>query len=453
MAFQLYLLLIALTYLRPFELFAPELAVFRPMLVLMVFVLLGSFIAANKNKAEGNILSPQHRKLMWGLLAVIFISVTLAAGFGPGILAVNTFLPSALLFLASALNLNTMARLRKTGAVIVMSLTVLCCMSIACFQTGFMIDTLIYKEHGSAEGEAAMVEASDVPALDTSGKYLWRVRSVGFLADPNDFAQTLVCFLPVLFAFYKPRSLIRNVLLLGPPAAAFVYTIYLTHSRGALLGLGAMFFFSIKRRIGPIFSAGLVVAVAAGAMALNFTGGRAYSANDESAGGRIDAWSEGLVMLSRYPVFGVGFQRFSDHHTHTAHNTFVVCFGEVGIVGYWVWLGLIILVYKQLNLAEALLQANSEEKKWLSHLRISMFGLFTCGLFLSRAFEPPLYFLLIFCIAAWHAACLKLAGTPAGKTLASPMPWRKNTSWFELVSIAIVWVIVVAKTLTTGRSI
>lgn len=452
MTFKLYLLLMALSYLRPFDLFAPELAVYRPMLILLLIVLVMSLVTTRRT--GGSLLTGQHLRLIWALLFIVLISVTLAAGFGPGMDAFVSFLPTVLLFLISGLNLTSLKRVKITGGVIVACLVVLSSMSIVCFHTGFMKDMLIIKQHGSDDSaEVATMDVNEIPALDTSGRYLWRVRSVGFLADPNDFAQTIVCFMPVLFAFYQARRPIRNLLLLGPPSAILLYAIYLTHSRGSLLGLSALFFFNIKERLGTVKTGLLLGAMAMAAMAFNFTGGRAYSANEESAGGRIDAWSEGLIMLRNWPIVGVGYQRFAEHHSHTAHNILVVTFGEIGLLGYWVWLGLILLTFKQLSQAIKLVPANADEYTWLIRLRTSIFGFFTCGMFLSRAFEPPLFILLIICLGVWHAAKLRVAGTPAAKELAAPMLWRGRTVLMMFITIMAVWSVVVIKTMTVGRSV
>lgn len=452
MTFKLYLLLMALSYLRPFDLFAPELAVYRPMLILLMIVLVMSLVTTRKT--GGGILTGQHIRLIWALLLAVTMSVTLVEGFGNGMNSLVSFLPTVLLFLISGLNLTSLKRVKITGAVIVASLVVLSCMSIACFHTGFMKDVLILKQHGSDDSaELAAMDVNEIPALDTSGRYLWRVRSVGFLADPNDFAQTIVCFMPVLFAFYQARRHLRNLLFLGLPAGILLYTIFLTHSRGSLLGLAALFFFNIKERLGTIKTGLLLGTMAMGAMAFNFTGGRAYSANEESAGGRIDAWSEGLVMLRNYPILGVGYQRFSEHHSHTAHNILVVTFGEIGFVGYWIWLGLIILTFKQLSQAIKLVPVNADEHTWLIRLRTSIFGFFTCGMFLSRAFEPPLFILLILCLGVWHAGKMQVSNTPAAKELAAPMLWRGRTVLLMFISIMAIWSIVMIKTMTVGRSV
>ena len=454
MTYALFALFMALSYLRPFDMFAPEMAVYRPMLILMMLVLMLSM--ANSKKVGGSILNGQHLRLLWGIVAIVFVSVALAAGFGPAISnGLIAFLPSALTFIIAGLNLGSLDRLKTAGAVIIASLVVLCFFSIACYHTGFMVEMLVVKQHGTGadSGFDAAFEANDIPALDNSGRYLWRIRSVGFLADPNDFGQTLVCFLPVLFALYKPAHFMRNLMFIATPAAIMLYTIYLTRSRGALLGLSALFFFTIRDRLGTVKTAMLVAVIGAAAMAFNFTGGRGYSANEESAGGRVDAWSEGLVMLSHNPLTGVGYHRFGENHSHTAHNTLVVSFGEIGLLGYFMWLGLIVLVFKNLLKAESLALPGSEELIWVQRLKSSFFGFFTCGMFLSRAFEPPIFILLIFCVAAWHAVKVQLKGTPAGDALAAPMPWRSTTVLMMFVTIFAVWAVVVTKTVMVGRSV
>ncbi len=451
MTFKLYLLLMALSYLRIFELFAPELAPLRPMLLLMLIVL--GLSISDLKKQGGSALSKQHQRLMWGIIAMVFISDAMAAGVGDAVGAVITFLPTPMLFFISGMNLTSMQRVKSTAAVIIGCLAILACMSIACYHTGFMVDTLTMKENGTGpdSGFAAVIEANDVPALDTSGRYLWRIRSVGFLGDPNDYAQTMVCFLPMLIAFWQPGRWMRTLFLLAPTASLLLYTIYLTRSRGSLLGLSALFFLGVRKRLGTLMTAGLVVGIFVGAMALNFTGGRAVSSQDESAGGRIEAWAQGLNMLTSYPIAGVGYHRFSDHHTHTAHNTLVVCFGELGLLGYWVWLALVIMVFTQLSRAADAALPGTDEQLWATRVKMSFIGFFVCSMFLSRAFEPQLFILLVISIGVWNAVCKQLQGTAQGVALAATMPWRSRTFFWAIGTILFFYVLVNVNNIMLGR--
>ena len=451
MTFKLYLLLMALSYLRIFELFAPELAPLRPMLLLMLIVL--GLSIADLKKQGGGALSKQHQRLMWGIIAMVFISATLAAGVGDGIGAVIAFLPTPMLFFISGMNLSSMQRVKSTAAVIIGCLVILGIMSVACFHTGFMVDTFTMKENGTGpdSGFAAVIEANDIPALDTSGRYLWRIRSVGFLGDPNDYAQTMVCFLPMLLAFWQPGHMMRTLLVIAPTASLLLYTIYLTRSRGSLLGLSALFFLTVRKRLGSLVTGGMVAGIFVGAMALNFTGGRAVSSQDESAGGRIEAWAQGLNMLIYHPIAGVGYRRFPDHHTHTAHNTLVVCFGELGFLGYWVWLALVVMVFTQLSRAADAALPGTDEQLWATRVKMSFIGFFVCSMFLSRAFEPQLFILLVISIGVWNAVCKQLQGTPQGIALAATMPWRSRTFFWAIGTILFFYVLVNFNNIMLGR--
>jgi hypothetical protein len=112
--------------------------------------------------------------------------------------------------------------------------------------------------------------------------------------------------------------------------------IYLTHSRGALLGLAAILVFAFRKRIGLIPSAIGGVLMLGGMIAAGATGGRDVSA---AAGeDRMEAWSVGLQLIRSHPIFGVGYRHFTDFYTITAHNTIVVCAAEVGLIGLFSWM-------------------------------------------------------------------------------------------------------------------
>jgi len=326
-------------------------------------------------------------------------------------------------------------------------------LSLYAYYTGYMAELLVYREGlASALGSHVVEEVSPIPALDQSPGHLSRLRSFGFLNDPNDFAQVMVATLPLLMVFLRKGMLIRNLIMVGLPASALIYATFLTHSRGALLGLASLSFFGVKRRLGTVKTSMLVAGAMMGAMALDFTGGRAYTADEESAGGRVDAWSQGMIMLGSNPLFGVGYGRFAEHHTHTAHNSFVLCFAELGTVGYFLWLGLIVLVFKQLNQAIEAVKPGQEAYQWALALRTALVGFFTCAVFLSRAYHPPVYILLAFAIGAAYCAREYLPAAVGGRP-PEPLAWRATTFWLEVGTIFFIYVIVVLKTATTGKSI
>jgi putative inorganic carbon (HCO3(-)) transporter len=192
---------------------------------------------------------------------------------------------------------------------------------------------------------------------------------------------------------------------------------------------------------------GLLRAVAASAIpiaiafAFNFTGGRSYGLQDESNAGRIDAWSAGLDMFRSQPLLGVGYGQFVEHHDHTAHNSFVLCFSELGLVGYFIWLALLVITALQLNaLMRALKDSDADAglRRWAVAIQMSFYCFLGTSLFLSRTYTVGLYILL---------ALTVVLVTLARKT-EHPIPtpaiptWVWRTGALELASIVVVYGIV-----------
>lgn len=451
MGFFLYLVFMALTYLRPIEAFAPELVVYRPMLVLAILVFAVGLMRSLSSREIAS--SRQALALVFGFSASILLSTAATGWLGGVPTAAIDFAPSVLIFLTTVMLVVDIGRLRATCAVIAMSMTILALASTLAYHTGFLAETLVVWQYTSAEdavSEAA--EENVVPAHDTSGEKLWRVRSLGFLSDPNDFGQAIVVALPMIFMLYRRGSLLRNLLVVLAPCSIMLYAIYLTHSRGALLGLASLLFFAIKRHLGAVKTGVLMALLGTAAMVVGFTGGRAYTANEESAGGRVDAWSEGLNMFLTHPLFGVGYHRFTEYHSHTAHNSFVICFAETGLLGYVLWLGLIVVVFALVSRAIELSPPGSEAGRWAASLRSSMVGFFTCAFFLSRAYEPQLFILLSLALGAWFSARQALA-QPAVDKLFAPVRWRLPSVAIAFASILLIYIIIVIKNALVGRSI
>src|SRR5205823_4579448 len=90
---------------------------------------------------------------------------------------------------------------------------------------------------------------------------------------------------------------------------------------------------------------GAVIGAAAAAAAVMLGPSRmgALGAGDDSAAGRIAAWGAGLRMLAGHPLLGVGMGRFTDFNDVndlTAHNSFVLAFSELGLLGAICWVGM-----------------------------------------------------------------------------------------------------------------
>jgi putative inorganic carbon (hco3(-)) transporter len=158
----------------------------------------------------------------------------------------------------------------------------------------------------------------------------------------------------------------------------------------------------------------------------NMAAGRGFSSKERSAEERIEAWTVGIQLLRERPLTGAGYGNFTDHNPLTAHNSFVLCFAELGLIGYFVWLGLIVLTYKGLSAVVERLPQDSEERKMAGLLRSALVGFLACAWFLSRTYAPGLYFALAMCVATWWVAKQSIPDA-AVRTELTAVSWRRDT--------------------------
>jgi hypothetical protein len=449
MSFALFIVYILCTYLRPFEMFVPAWNEYRPMLVLLGISFVASLGRAVMRREVG--AQPVHFGVLGLLILAIGMSQVANQWAGGALVSIGDFSASAMLMVLCFLNLTSLRRLQLTCVAIACSVVVLASLGIFSFHTGFMAEELVLRQNPTDEEAyetAGQVDEGIAPAQEKSGRYFYRLRSMGFLNDPNDFAQVMVMVLPLLWWAYRPGRWRRNLFVVAVPALLLGYAIYLTQSRGALLGVGALMLLVLHRYVGTLRTA-LVVVVAAAALGLISFGGRALSTGEESAAQRIDAWYAGWMMLKAKPIFGVGYGNFLDHHNLTAHNSFVLCFSEIGLVGYFAWLGLIVLTFTGLNRAVELAPRASQEREIAVILRAALLAYMACAWFLSRTYQPGLYVVLALGIAAWVCARKRIPAA-ALKIPQQVIAWPRTTVLAMTVSIATIYAFIAAQRITGG---
>jgi putative inorganic carbon (HCO3(-)) transporter len=407
MSFAVFLLYVFLSFFRPIELFVPEIAEFRPMLVLwsLAFIMAASRAMVRKQIAARAI----DFKLLFGFMLTLGLSLAFNGWLGGAFTAMNDFTTSSMLFVLVALNVTDLGRLKKTCAAVVLSMLIAAGFGIQAFHTGQYATQLVLRQTAPSHEDddpsrAPPSSAAEIPAQDDSGWYLWRVRGQGFLSDPNDFSQVLVMCLPLLWAVWRTGKYLQNLLFVLAPGVVMGYAIFLSQSRGAMLGAASLLFFLVRDWLGTTKTTALMALGGAGFIAASAIGGRAISSKEQSAAERIEAWSVGLELLKWKPVFGVGYGNFTDHNPLTAHNSFVLCFAELGLVGYFLWIGMIVLTYKSLSAVIDSMPGRNPHRLMVELLRNALVGFLVCAWFLSRTYQPVLYFLLALCISAWYCA-------------------------------------------------
>jgi putative inorganic carbon (HCO3(-)) transporter len=251
-------------------------------------------------------------------------------------------------------------------------------------------------EREEGADHAAEDEGGPEAPCSSPGQRVPRLRALGLLNDPNDLAQTLVASIPLVLLAWRPRRPLTNLVFAILPTAAMIWAVVLTRSRGGLVALAALSWFAIALRAGPRWGRALQwsgLAVLFLSLVFFFRSGGA----DESALNRLEAWSEGLQMLKHSPLWGVGFASFSDMVGLAAHNSFVHCFAELGLVGYFAWLGAILAVFSNLariDSADDPAEGELDPRPWARSLRLSLTAFLVAALFLSRSYSVSLFFLL-----------------------------------------------------------
>jgi O-antigen ligase len=170
-----------------------------------------------------------------------------------------------------------------------------------------------------------------------------RVRYRGDLHDPNELGMT-ICIggLSFLIAFALRKRNAFMVVMAGVGGILIFWTIVMTQSRGALVVFMAVpAVYAVKR-----YGMGALVAGAAFALPLMTLGGRSGDKADMSTMLRYEAWASGLYMFKGSPVFGVGHRQFGQNHFMTAHNSYVLTLGELGIIGQILFVGLLYMSVK-----------------------------------------------------------------------------------------------------------
>jgi O-antigen ligase len=194
---------------------------------------------------------------------------------------------------------------------------------------------------GDAEPGASYI-CEHIGLFGTSSIARGRVRYRGVLQDPNEVALAVSIAMPIAFAFRERKpSLLRTVLLVFTLVLVGVCAV-MTQSRGGQLVFASVVGAYFVKKYG--LRGALVGAVLA--LPLLLLGGRSDVEADASSTERVECWYEALEMFRRSPVFGVGYDQFTEHHFLTAHSSFLLPTAELGMVGLFAFTAIMYLSVK-----------------------------------------------------------------------------------------------------------
>ena len=307
-AFILTLLYLALVFIRPQE-FLPALEG-TPVLPLMLAVALFAWLLSRDKAIE-----IQQFYALTLLFGFAILSVALSGWVGGMAPAAGKLIPIYVLFILIASTATTAERQRLVMWV-------------------FVGGAVMMAAHGIQQKFTGSGWTGEVPVLG-------RIRYIGIFNDPNDVGLVLVCALPMAFyllSYYRSGAI---KLFFAVVIGTILYGVVLTNSRGTTLATALLAGLYLWRHQGVIKTAVFGAAVIPVILMMS-TRIETISASEESAHGRIEAWYEGFQMLKSSPLFGVGFDRFTEYNPLTAHNSFVLALAELGVFGYILWFSFVL---------------------------------------------------------------------------------------------------------------
>jgi len=323
--------------------------------------------------------------LMMGLIAIVAISRFAHPELGRVLPLLVEFVSSGIVFFMVIAAVNTIRKLRVLAFAIVLS---------ALYLLSHSLWDLHVRGPESRYGLQQRVAGSNELIVAEYN----RLRSVGFLEDPNAFAQYLLVAASLLGLAWTAGRWRRNLIVVMLPVAYLLYGIYATHSRGALVRVAIVVFMALQIRMSRKTSVALVLALLAVFALTGAAGPRPTTWNEADVVGRIQAWEAGLTMFRSAPLFGVGFREFEQYNNNfTAHNSFVLCLAELGLCGYLFWLGLIVFSLVDLNgmvRSAAARQGAPELVGSAIVVRTALMAFLATAWFLSRTYVVTLYLLL-----------------------------------------------------------
>ncbi len=235
--------------------------------------------------------------------------------------------------------------------------------------------------------------------------------------DGNIFSIVFVIGLPfVLFAIYQVEKTWQKVLLIMTIPLIW-HAMILCASRGALLSAAA----STLVAATMIKSKWLNIILLVGGIAFVIDQGgqmtqrtvttveKAESESDKPINPRIISWGIAYDLTKKYPILGVGPQRFleaSRFHfegksPHVPHNTFLNYTSNLGIIAGIVYLMFFWVAWKMFRWNRKALEKQPDRlHSYLNKACLcSLVGFFVGALFLDLIIFEPFYFLLLVIVA------------------------------------------------------
>jgi len=284
-----------------------------------------------------------------------------------------------------------------------------------------LIENTVTTEHRLRQVFFTMFCCGTIPALGTiyyyfNGVLLEGSRAAwkGTFGNPNEAAYGLLILLPLALTVGVKSGWFVRVLLLGM-TAVYLLAIFLTFSRGGLLGLLAVIALIGWKQKSIVLRAllvlGLLGAVFVGSLYWHRSQSFKEISEDTTFNQRIATIQAGINMFEAFPLLGVGpgcsivaYPLYVPAEAHCGcqlqlviHNSFIQVLSELGILGFLTW-----MLFVGRSLWDAWKMQRGPMAPYAAALEIALWGCMVCGLSGGFVYTWWPYILIALVVAAKH---------------------------------------------------
>jgi O-antigen ligase len=262
-------------------------------------------------------------------------------------------------------------------------------------------------------------------------------RAGGPISDPNDFAFLMATLIPLCgYLFVQER---RLRWLWGVAGILLIASVLATLSRGALVGLAALFVWAVVTRRIPLTGVLAAVIALTSVILLAFTFWsplindrieRKGKIADKNVASRQAYWKAAVTMAADHPLLGVGPGRFGEESADyirdnpivipnpVAHNSYLEILAENGIFALACFLAFLGVTWRLLTHAHRRARADGDlrRQRLANALQATMVVVVVSSMFLSAQVQIP------FWLIGGLATAVAVTGEAAIRRAAQPRP-------------------------------
>lgn len=247
----------------------------------------------------------------------------------------------------------------------------------------------------------------------------------GWFQNSGEFALQMGIFVPLslyLIIGLYPKLTKLQVAVLSLLPITGVASIIASSSRGGLLGLaasGIWLLLSGPKKVRRMLYLGVALPLVWLAIPAQQKARFSTAGEDETSVSRLTYWARGLEMARQYPFLGVGYENWVPYYqahypprgdelvrydesgkptVEVAHNSFIEVVSQLGVIGFALFVALIVVTFRQNAVSRRMLAPSGEGGRVLiqmSHgLDAGTVAFVVAGSFMSVAFYPFIWFQL-----------------------------------------------------------